>query len=252
MVDLVLVAKLVLVPALIGAITVASERLGPRIAGVLVGLPVVAGPTVLFLACEQGPVFAARAARATLASEVSVGVFCVLYAVACVRAPWWTAVAIGWGGFFVGTVVLDRLDPSLVTATAMACATPLAIVALVPRPELPARPGPASRVDLLVRMVAGVVLVVGLTAVAHVLGPRGSGLLTVFPVALTILTVFSHRNRGAAFAVHLLRGFAAGLYSLTVFFTTLAIALEALGTGPAFAVAVVASVAVQVLVLRMN
>jgi hypothetical protein len=51
----VLAAKLVLVPLLIGAITVAGARLGPRIAGVLTGLPVVAGPIVLFLASTTVP-----------------------------------------------------------------------------------------------------------------------------------------------------------------------------------------------------
>jgi len=65
------VIKLVLVPLLIAAITAAGERLGPRIAGALTGLPVVAGPIALFIALEQGPAFAARAAVATLAGEVA-------------------------------------------------------------------------------------------------------------------------------------------------------------------------------------
>jgi hypothetical protein len=250
--DAVLAAKLALVPLLIAGITIAGARLGPRIAGVLTGLPVVAGPIVLFLALEQGPDFAARSARATLAGEASLGVFCVLYAYACLRAPWWATVAIGWLGFAVATAAFDRLDPSLPAAVALALATPIVLGAVMPRPPLPTHTAATSRVDLAVRMGAGVVLVLALTAVAAHLGPRLSGLLTVFPVATTVLAVFSHRMQGAAFAVHLLCGLAAGLYCLTAFFLTLALALEPLGVAPAFAAAVVASLVVQAAVLALH
>lgn len=243
--------KLLLVPLLIAAITVAGERVGPHIAGALTGLPVVAGPIVLFIALEQGPAFAARSAAATLAGEVSLAAFCVLYASAALRAPWWISVAIGWAGFAASTLALDALDPSPTVAGALAVAMPAVIGALTPRPPLPARRGTLSRTEIGVRMGAGVALVVALTSVAHALGPRLSGLLTVFPVATTILAVFSHRGQGAPFAVHLLRGLGAGLYSLTAFFATLALTLERLGTATALTAAVAAAVAMQVLVLRL-
>ena len=248
--ELVLLAKLVVVPVLIAAITLAGERLGPRIAGVLTGLPVVAGPTVFFLALEQGPTFAARSARATLASEASLGLFCALYARICPRASWRLSVAIGWTGFLAGTLVLDRVDPSLAVAIFLAIATPLVILALMPTPVLPNRGAATSRSEIAVRMGAGVALVLVLTGMAHALGPRLSGLLTVFPVAATVLAVFSHRNQGAAFAVQLLRGLAAGLYCLTAFFATLALALERFGTSRAFVAALAASLAVQLVMLR--
>ena len=246
-----LAVKLVLVPLLIAAVTIAGERLGPRVAGALTGLPVVAGPVALFIAVEQGAAFAARAATATLAGELSLAAFCVLYAVAALRTPWWISVAVGWAGFAASTLALDALDPAPLAAAAMAAATPAVIAALAPRPLLPARSGAVSRTELGVRMGAGVALVVALTGVAHALGPRLSGLLTVFPVATTILAVFSHRNQGAPFAVHLLRGLGAGLYSLTAFFATVALTLERLGTARGFTAAAVAALATQAVVLRL-
>ena len=66
-----------------------------------------------------------------------------------------------------------------------------------------------------------------------------------------MLAVFSHRNLGAPFAVHLLRGLAAGLYSLTAFFATIALLLERAGVAWTFAAAGLASVAVQLVVLRV-
>ena len=82
-----LATKLVLVPLLIAAITVAGQRLGPRIAGALTGLPVVAGPVAFFFAIEQGTAFGAHAAVATLGGLLSLAVFCVVYAAAAQRAP---------------------------------------------------------------------------------------------------------------------------------------------------------------------
>lgn len=247
-----LAAKLVLVPLLIAAITLAGARFGARIAGVLTGFPVVAGPIVFFLALEQGAAFAARSAAATLAGEGSLAVFCVLYARTALAAPWWASVAIGWTGFLASTLALDRLDPSLGAAAVIALMAPPIITALMPRPPPPAGSGgTVTRMEIGLRMAAGVGLMLALTGVASMLGPRLSGLLTIFPVATTILAVFSHRNQGAAFAVHLLRGLAAGLYSLSAFFLTLALALEPWGTAPAFLAAVAAALAVQLLVLRV-
>ena len=60
----VFMAKLVLVPTLIAAITLAGMRFGPRVAGALTGLPVDAGPIALLMALEQ----AARVARKAVLS----------------------------------------------------------------------------------------------------------------------------------------------------------------------------------------
>jgi hypothetical protein len=185
-----------------------------------------------------------------LAGELSLGVFCVIYAWSALRAPWWLSLPLGWAGFAAGTLALDRADPSLPVAAGIALATPLAIQGLAPRPPPPRRVAGASRAEIAVRMAAGAALVVAVTAVARAAGPRLAGLLTIFPIAVTVLAVFSHRTQGAAFAVHLLRGLAAGLYSLTAFFATLALALEPLGTVWSFALALLAALGTQLAVLR--
>jgi len=246
----ILLAKLVLVPLLIAAITVAGQRLGPRVAGALTGLPVVAGPIALFLSIEQGAAFGARAAVGTLAGEASLAVFCILYALAALRAPWWTSLLVGWAGFALSTLVLQALTLRLVPALALSLAAPIAILALTPRPVAAAVRGRVTRTEFGLRMAAGATLVVLLTGVADLLGPRLSGLLTVFPVAVSVLAAFSHRSQGAAFAVQLLRGLAAGLYCLTGFFLVLALLLERAGVAGSFAVATLASLVVQLVVLR--
>jgi hypothetical protein len=221
------------------------------VAGALTGLPVIAGPIAFFIALEQGPAFAARAARGTLAGEASLGVFAVLYALTCTRAPWWLCLPLGWAGFAASTLLLDRLDPPVLAAIAIAVATPIAMLLLAPRAAASGRAPASTRAEIAVRMVAGAALVVAITGVARALGPRLSGLLTIFPIAVTVLAVFSHRNQGADFTVRMLRGLAIGLYSLTAFFVVLALWLEPAGTAVGFAVAVSAAILTQAVSLRL-
>jgi len=56
----VLALKLTLVPLLIYLVTLAGRRWGPAVAGRLSAFPIVAGPTLLTLALEQGLPFAIR------------------------------------------------------------------------------------------------------------------------------------------------------------------------------------------------
>jgi hypothetical protein len=245
-------AKLVLVPTLIAAITLAGVRFGPRVAGALTGLPVVAGPIALVMALEQGAPFAARSATATLAGLASLAVFAVLYAWTAQRASWLTSVAAGWLGFVTATALLDRLALGLPAALTTALATPLVMLAAIPRPAATAVNGDVGTREIALRMLAGIALMLGLTGIARALGPRLSGLLTVFPIATTVLAVFSHRNQGAAFAARLLRGLALGLYSLSAFFTTLAVVLEPWGVAPAFLAAVAAALGAQIVVLGLS
>ena len=189
-------------PALIGAVTVIGQRTGPRVAGVLTAVPVVAGPIALFVAIEQGAAFEARSAVATLAALLAV-------------------------------------------AAALALASPFCVQALAPRPPPPQRVRPVSRAGLFGRMGAGAALMIGVTALADVLGPTWSGLLTVFPVATTVLTVSWHRTQGPEFAVHLLRGLGNGLCGLAAFFAVLGLGLERLGIATVFALALAALASIQ-------
>src|SRR5262245_59531611 len=69
-----LLMKVVLVPALVVFVTLGGRRWGPRVGGLLTSFPIVAGPTLFFFAAEQGGLFARDAARATLVALVGVAI----------------------------------------------------------------------------------------------------------------------------------------------------------------------------------
>ncbi|MGE3402896.1 MAG: hypothetical protein AB7K63_09935 [Vicinamibacterales bacterium] len=205
--------------------------------GFLLGLPIVAGPTLGFYAVEQGSDFAAVAVRATLLGLVAVGVFCVVYAHIARRAPWPVCLALGWSAFGIVTAASLGVSLPLIASFAAAVAALFAARSLLPAstdatPE--ARP---PRWDLVMRMVSAALLVTILTAAADSLGPLWSGVLTPFPVAVSIMVAFTHARNGAGAAARFLYAFLPGLATFAVFCLVLALTLNRWPVAVAFAMA---------------
>jgi hypothetical protein len=240
----VLLLKLILAPALIGLVSLAGYRWGPAVAGWLLGLPLNSGPILVFLLLEQGPGFAADAARGCLLGILAWAAFCVAYARCCVKMSWWWCTLIGWMAYFVAAVVLLPLHTNLWWTFALV-ALVLAIVLLTfPKPAQLDSPSGRPKHEIWLRMATATAMIAGLTSVARMLGPTRSGILSAFPAYTTILAVFSHRQ-GAASAVSVLRGVSAGLYTAATFFVVLSLGLQYLGGAASFALAAAAALLVQ-------
>ena len=230
-----LLLKLLLVPGLVAVVTLAVRRWGPAVGGWLAGLPVVAGPVLVFYAFEQGTPFAARAANGTLTGLLATVAFVVVYAAASARLSWPACVISGWTTFAAVIVVLrDAQLGSLWSLVAVVTATFIGRRLLPRLPPVPApAPGRHPRGDLPVRLVATATLVVSLTAMADQLGPNLSGLLNAFPVLTTIIAVFTHAQRGRAAMVDFLNGYLQSVVGFALFCVVMATTLQRLGLGRA-------------------
>lgn len=238
-----LLLKLLLVPGLVAAVTLAVRRWGPAVGGWLAGLPVVAGPVLVFYAIEQGNAFAAQAAHATLAGLSATVVFAVAYARCSVRLPWYASVASGWTAFAATVFALYGLRLALVPSlVSLVAATVLGRRAL-PRLAAAAEPVARPRGDLAIRLVAAATLVLVLTGLAEWLGPTLSGLLNAFPVLTTIIAAFTHAQRGRAAVVAFLNGFLRAVVGFGLFCVAMALALAPLGLAPALMVALAVQLA---------
>jgi hypothetical protein len=107
------------------------------------------------------------------------------------------------------------------------------------------------RWDIPARMAGAPAVVQLLTAVAPVLGPYLSGLLSPFPLFGAVLVVFVHRSEGATPAMKLLRGLLFGLFAPAGFFVALSALIEPVGIGLGFAAATATALVVQGLTLRL-
>jgi hypothetical protein len=240
-----LALKLVLVPGLVVAVTLATRWWGPRIGGWLTGMPIVAGPALFFLALEQGDAFASEAARATLVALIGVAAFGVVYAWVARRAAWPASLLAGWAVFGALTPFLHAVAWPPVVALGGAVGSFAVAQRWLPAPRGPASRAAAPAWDLPLRMAGALVIVLTVTHLADRLGPSLSGALTPFPVALAVVLVFAHAQDGTAMVSHLLRAFIPAMWAFALFCYVLAVTMVPLGHAGAFAVAVVVQLVAQ-------
>src|SRR5207244_6161076 len=154
-----LLAKLLLTPLLIAAVTLAGRRWGPAVGGWLAGLPLTSGPVSVFLALEQGPGFAARAAVGTLAGLVGVPCFCVVYARLSRTRSWTLATAAGIAAYLAGAALLSRVPLALGPTAGGTVAVNLLAFRCLPIIRGADGAPPAPRWDVPLRMAVATALV---------------------------------------------------------------------------------------------
>jgi hypothetical protein len=228
------------------AVSLAGRRWGVAVAGVLGGLPVVAGPILLVETLLHGRGFGAEAATGTLLGLAALTTFVVVYGrVAAASGPL-PSVLCGWTAFLLGVAVLSLVQPPPVPSLIfVAVCFALGLRLLPPTPSSPPAAATPPWWDLPARALAALGLVLALTAVSGALGPHLSGLLAPFPIITSVLAVFTHGHGGFAQVSVLLRNFLFGFYGFAAFCFALAVALPSLTTAAAFGLATTTALAVQ-------
>jgi hypothetical protein len=221
-------------------------------AGMLGGLPVVAGPILLVETLLHGRDFGAEAAAGTLLALAALTAFVVVYGRAATAVAPIPTVLCGWAAFLLAVAVLYPVrPPAALSLVFVSACFALGLRLLPPAPRVP----PAAAVppwwDLPARALAALGLVLALTAVSGALGPHLSGLLAPFPIITSVLAVFTHAHGGVDQVVVLLRNFLLGFYGFAAFCFTLALALPDLETAAAFGLATAAALAVQAVTLNL-
>ena len=221
-----LAAKIFLSPLCVLAVSLAGRRWGVAVAGMLGGLPVVAGPILLVETLLHGRDFGADAAAGTLLGLAALTAFVVVYGRVAVAAGPVRSVLCGWTAFLLGVAILSPVQPPPVLSLVLVAACfALGLRLLPPAPGLPAAVAPPWW-DLPARALAALGLVLTLTAVSGALGPHLSGLLAPFPIITSVLAVFTHAHGGVAQVGVLLRNFLFGFYGFAAFCFTLAVSCQ--------------------------
>ena len=127
--------KLFLAPLLVVASTLAGRRWGPHLTGVLVALPIVAGPILFISYRGHGPDFAAAAAGSSLLGLVSLAAFAVVFARASGRFGWLATSALGCAAVLVVDVLLSFVHVSVLVALLITLLATTIATGLLPRTE---------------------------------------------------------------------------------------------------------------------
>jgi hypothetical protein len=222
-----LLLKVALAPALVVGVTLAARRWGSRVGGMLIALPVVAGPILLVITLEHGDVFGARAARGALFGVVALSAFCAVFAAAAAALLRWpVALLLGWAAYSGVAACGAQWDapPSAGLASALV-ALLLARAFLSRKSDTATISSSPPPWDLYARAGSTAALVILLTTAAGALGPAISGVLTPFPIAASVLATFTLAHDGPAASLALLRGFVVALPGFAAFFFAVAVML---------------------------
>lgn len=249
----VVLAKLLLAPACVVAVSLAGRRWGVAVAGILGGLPVVAGPILVVLTLVHGRPFGAEAAAGTLLGLAALTLFVVFYGKTAERNGPVPSLLAGWAAFLLGVGFLQLLDLPSGVALVFVAVCFAAGLAVLPAPFAAPTAIPAPPWwDLPARALAALALVVALTTASGALGPSLSGLLAPFPIVTSVLAVFTHAHGGRGQVRVLLRNFLVGFYGFATFCFVLASSLDSLSGSAAFSTALAAALVAQVTVFVLR
>jgi hypothetical protein len=232
-----LIAKIVVSVGFVLVGTAAAERLGPRLGGLIAATPQMAVVSLIFFAIEQGHAFAAESSFWNIRGMCSTIPVLLVYLVATklVAAPRGASIAVGvvlGSASFVlaaslfGAIPMGRA--TVIPFAAAVCAVTSWMVWRLPETaEL--RRVPASPLLLATRAVASALTVVVVTSLAHLLGPKWSGLMVAFPVNTLPVIVILHWHYGSDVIKPFIKRFPSGVFGVCLFNLVAFLFLERLG-----------------------
>ncbi|MFC3231255.1 hypothetical protein ACFOGJ_28665 [Marinibaculum pumilum] len=253
MLDGLLLAKTVVTGSVVIGLSILAERAGPRIAGVLAGLPLGTAILYFFIGLEQGPGFVVAAAGHTLGGLIATLALCYAYwqasrhatdparrlrglARACLAA----LPAFGLAAWLLSLLELGFAAAAGLTLVAIAAA--MAAMHAIPEQAMVRRVR-LTPLMLLVRAGTAVAVVLAVTGTADLIGPHWAGLLSGFPLTFFPLLLVIHASYSAQHAHGLLRNFPFGLGSVTAYIVCAHFAFGALGVVAGSAVSMAAGLA---------
>lgn len=245
----ILALKLILTPFLTGLATWAGRKYGHSVSGLLIGLPLNAGPIALFLALENGAQFAATSSKGILLGAVSLSLYSIVYASLSKRSHWVLCVIAGWITYLAATFALLEISFSLPAAFVFTLLSLLTLLWVFPKMVDDHQSIIPPKWDIPLRIVLATLFIIGLTYISERLGPKLSGLLGTFPIFGTIFATTTHYLYGYNACRRLMRSVIKSLISLIAFSVVLAEYLPSQGIGPSFFWAIVACLITQAVVL---
>ena len=245
--------KLLLAPALVVLSSLAARHWGPRLGGILVTIPIVAGPILLIIYLEHGAAFAAQASTAATAANVALAVFALSLIVVVDRVPWPFTMLIAWVAVLLTDLGLARV-PVPAWLALIAAIIALHAVQFVLRRQAVDTVA-SSRMpwwDLPARAAATAALVLLVTGVAAAVGPELSGVLAPFPIALSVVCAFAAAQSGRSGVIGLLRGIVPGLDGFALFCFIVAVTIERIPGWAAFSLATAVNVGFAMILVAVG
>jgi uncharacterized membrane protein (GlpM family) len=202
-----LALKMAMTAAIVVLASVAVERSGPFIGGLIATLPTAAGAAYIIMAFEHPPAFIAASAVGSAATNAAVALFALAYTLLAQRRgivfSIGTAVLV-WFCAAAGLRLIEWTAAGAALLNFLVLTGTIAASARFRRLAISRKEIVRTRYDLPLRAAAAALVVAVVTTASHRIGSFASGTFAVFPIVLGTFVIILHAQVGGKAAAAVL------------------------------------------------
>jgi hypothetical protein len=246
---LALIVKMAVTAGFVVVATATAERAGAFVGALVATLPIAAGPAYVFVALDHNPAFIATSALASLAINAMTAIFALTYATMAQRLGLVLSLLTGLAVWVALAALVRTFDWTLPAALAVNVVVIPVCVALGRRLRDVAMPLITRRwYDIPLRAGLAALLVATVVGLSTRVGPQVTGILAVFPIVLSSLTLILQPRIGGTASAAVLANTLSGLAGFSLCLITLHLAAEPLGSPLALTLALAVSIGANLLI----
>jgi hypothetical protein len=246
--------KMALTATAVVIASLAVERSGPFIGGLIGALPAAAGPAYAILALEHPPDFIAASAVGSVAVNGAIGVFATIYVLLAQRQGLLISLGGAAMGWFAVAAALRLVVRTPLSALALNVAVYAVTIPLCWR--FRGSTGPVSfvrtRLDIPLRALTVALVVAVVTAASSRIGSFASGMFALFPIILGSSIVIMHPRIGGKATASMLAHVQLPLIGMALGFVAVHYLVAPIGVWPALAGGLFVSLAWSGLLLMLR
>lgn len=226
----IMILKLLLVPSLIAIISYLSTKKGQSIAGLLTGMPVIAGPITWFLYQDQGAQYALTSSYYSILGVLPLGLFCASYAALNNKLPLYLNIPMNMAIYIVIAFGFSQIPVTLLShpigviiAFILVLVFLRCLIFFSQKRVKPIKMPSISKISIVIRMIIAIGFILALTSIALNLPASFIGALTTFPIAASTLAITVELQNSKQDARNCLIGIIQGNQYLLLFYFYIAI-----------------------------
>ncbi len=247
------IIKLVVAVTVVIGLSIITEHLSPRVAGILSGYPTGSAISLFFFGLEMNPEFAANSAIYNMIGLVAMQVFIYFYYKASLKFNIIISSFMAIAGYFVIIWLLHFIELNKFIAILIPVASIFLFLYLF-RPIENVKVEKKIQLNhkvLFIRALFATSIILLITGIARLVGPTWSGLFSAFPTTLFPLILIVHFTYDKKHVHTIIKNVPVGIFSLILYSLSVSVVYPLygiyFGTIIAFGVATIYLVIFQIL-----
>lgn len=214
--------KIFLTPVLVLSVYLLQKKWGATVGGLFLGLPIIIASFLIIIYLQESDNFFRGAIHGIFYGQIVLLIFSYSYSRLAMNLSWSVTIGLVTLITLSSSVVLQYLNLSFPSTLVITFILYAVLRIAWPKPPAVSNWKESFHWELPFRLLVTQLTVLVLTTFSHFFGPKVSGALSTYPIILTFLGSFSHRQSGPSHILKTLQGL---IYSLPISYAILMILL---------------------------